>query len=192
MGLRGEIVEHIFAFLVCMFIVIVFGLFSIFTVRNMYVSQSSFLQEEAVLALRQLLESPLNETKIPPTIGIAMKYHPYVINITAVQRLRDVVLRTAEDYNRNKTGLVSSEDDVRIILYNGTEVTGTIIPGSRVFCDDHYPANCKLVLGTNTTRSKVFALNGYAFCPPGSCLSDGSFCCPSSGNITVRVIVTGD
>jgi hypothetical protein len=178
--------EHIFAFLICMFIVVVFGLFSIFAVRNMYISQSSFLQEEAALALRQLLENPGNYTKSPPTVGIAMKDLPYTVNLTALDILRNM------KYGDWKGCLVSSEDDVRIILYNGTEVTGTIILGNKVFCDDHHPANCKLVLGTNTTRSKVFALNGYAFCPPGSCLSDRSFCCPSSGNITVRVIIIGD
>ena len=158
--------EHVLAFLICIFIVIVFGLFSVFAVRSMYVSQSSFLQEEAILALRQLLESPLNETKRPPTIGIAVKGHPYMINMTAVHRLKEAVLKTERDYNANKTGLISGDDDFRIILYNGTNY---------------------IILGKNMTRSRVTSVNGYAFCPPES----DPFC-PPNGNVTVRVVVTGD
>ncbi|RSN74000.1 hypothetical protein [Candidatus Methanodesulfokora washburnensis] len=166
--------EHVFAFLVCMFIVVVFGLFSIFAVRSMYASQSSFLQEEAVLAFRQLLESPLNETKIPPTIGIAMykrdgrtiAVHPYMVNMTAVWQLKKSVLKNEDSYRANKIGLVSREDDFRIILYNGTTY---------------------IILGKNITRSKVASVRGYAFCPPKS----DPFC-PSNGNITVKVVVTGD
>ncbi|MGC9103188.1 MAG: hypothetical protein ACP5JF_00035 [Candidatus Methanodesulfokora sp.] len=156
--------EHVFAFLVCMFIVVVFGLFSIFAVRSMYTSQNTFLQEEAALALRQLLESPLNESKNPPTIGIAMENHPYMINMTAVQRLKNVVLKNDAAYEANKTGLVSSEDDFRIILYNGTTY---------------------IILGKNMTRSRVASVVGYAYCPPTN-----DFC--RKGNITVKVVVTGD
>jgi hypothetical protein len=140
----------------------------------MYASQSSFLQEEAVLAFRQLLESPLNETKIPPTIGIAMykrdgrtiAVHPYMVNMTAVWRLKRSVLKNEDSYEANKIGLVSREDDFRIILYNGTTY---------------------IILGKNITRSKVVSVRGYAFCPPKS----DPFC-PSNGNITVKVVVTGD
>jgi hypothetical protein len=168
--------ENVLAFLVSMFVVVVFGLFSIFAVKNMYASQGSFLRNEAVLAFRQLLESPLNETKNPPTIGIAMyrkegdiiAVHPYIVNMTAVWRLKKSVLKNEDSYEANKTGLVSKEDDFRIILYNGTTY---------------------IILGKNITRSKVVSMSGYAFCPkyPGS----DPFC-PSNGNITVKVIVTGD
>ena len=167
--------EHVFAFLVCMFIVVVFGLFSIFAIRNMYVSQSSFLQEEAILAFRQFLESPLNETKRPPTIGIAVEGHPYVINMSAVCRLKEAVLKTERDYNANKTGLISSDDDFRIILYNGTNY---------------------IILGKNMTRSRIASVNGYAFClhnqpSDEKCRSYYQFC-PPNGNVTVQVIATGD
>jgi hypothetical protein len=164
-------VEHIFAFLVCIFIVIVFGLFSIFAVRNMYVSQSSFLQDEAVLAFRQLLENPGNYSRRPPTIGIAIKDLPYSINITNLYILKSQTFKSREDYEKNKTGLVSPDVDIRIILYNGTKY---------------------ITLGANITRSKVVSVKGYAFCPPGRCLPDFSFCCPPNGNITVQVVVTGD
>jgi len=156
--------ENVLAFLVSMFVVVVFGLFSIFAIKNMYTSQYSFLQEEAVLAFRQLLENPGNYTKSPPTIGIATKDLPYTVNLTALSILKNM------KYANWKGGLVSSEDDVRIILYNGTRY---------------------LILGANITRSRVAAVNGYAFCPPSRCLGS-SFCCPSSGNITVKVVVTGD
>jgi len=166
--------ENVLAFLVSMFVVVVFGLFSIFAIKNMYASQGSFLQNEAVLAFRQLLESPLNETKNPPTIGIAMyrkegdiiAVHPYIVNMTAVWQLKKSVLKNEDSYEANKIGLVSKEDDFRVILYNGTTY---------------------IILGKNITRSKVVSMSGYAFCPPGS----DPFC-PSNGNITVKVIVTGD
>jgi len=157
--------ENVLAFLVCMFIVVVYGLFAVFAMRNMYSNENFYIQEEASRALRQLLESPLNDSKRPPTIGIAVKDHPYVINMTAVYRLKNVVFRSINDYNKNKTGLVSPEDDVRIILYNGTSY---------------------IVLGTNMTRGKVASASGYAFCPPAS----DPFC--RNGNITVKVVVTGD
>jgi hypothetical protein len=141
-----------------MFIVVVYGLFAVFFIRNTYSNENIFIQEEASMAFKQLLECPLNKSKSPPTVGIAIKDHPYVINMSSVHELE-------QNYNDWKPGLILPDDDVRIILYNGTKY---------------------IILGANITRSKVASVKGYAFCPPES----DPFC--HNGNITVQVIVTGD